>query len=206
MTNNTHSEDALELGVLLGQQHALGLVAGRCSAAAAEYLRQMRDGKKYRALGMNWSDFCAKRLGISRPSADKVIRQLDEFGPAFFALSQVTHITPDEYRRISGSVSENALIHSGETIAISAENAPRLAAAIDELRQLAKAAPAEATPQPVPDTAARLSKAEQTLRAATQHFEALKARPLALEERIRLRAAIEEGMNRLHLVHIAIRP
>lgn len=46
------AEDAalLELGVILGQNHAFGLVAGRCSAAQAEGLR--RDVRK---AGLNFA-------------------------------------------------------------------------------------------------------------------------------------------------------
>jgi hypothetical protein len=47
----------------------------------------------------------------------------------------VAKVTPEEYRRISGSVRGQALLHAGEEIPIEAENAGRLAVAIEELRR-----------------------------------------------------------------------
>ena len=65
-------DEALELGVMLGQQHAFGMVAGRCSAASAENLRRIRGNE----------GFCAQRVGISRPYAEKVIHLLEDSAPA----------------------------------------------------------------------------------------------------------------------------
>ena len=40
-------QQVLELGIMLGQRRAFGMVAGRCSAAQAECLRKIRDEKTY---------------------------------------------------------------------------------------------------------------------------------------------------------------
>ena len=41
------NQQVLELGIMLGQRRAFGLVTGRCSAAQAECLRKVRDEKTY---------------------------------------------------------------------------------------------------------------------------------------------------------------
>jgi DNA-binding MarR family transcriptional regulator len=204
MKQNPKIEDAVEVGVMIGQQHAFGLVAGRCSAASAEYLRRIRNEKKYRSLGLTWQEFCAKRLGISRPSADKIIRQLEELGPGYFALSQVTRIAPEEYRRIAASVSENALTHGGEVIAISAENTPRLAAAIDDLRRAAEAAAPPAAAEE-PDLEHAFRKAARALQTAAEEFEHLNARQLDIGGRLRLQSLLGAGLGRLQLVQMSVR-
>jgi hypothetical protein len=125
----------VELGTWLGRREAFAQVAGRCSAADAACIRKMREERQYRELGMNWEQFCKRKLGISKRGADLIIAQLNEFGPAYFLLAQVAKVTPEEYRRISGSVRGQALLHAGEEIPIEAENAGRLAVAIEELRR-----------------------------------------------------------------------
>ncbi|MGD0000497.1 MAG: hypothetical protein ABSE21_10390 [Bryobacteraceae bacterium] len=129
------TEKGVNLGTWLGRREAFAQVAGRCSAADAACIRKMREERQYRELGMNWEQFCKRKLGISKRGADLIIAQLNEFGPAYFLLAQVAKVTPEEYRRISGSVRGQALLHAGEEIPIEAENAGRLAVAIDELRR-----------------------------------------------------------------------
>jgi hypothetical protein len=51
LSADTAAADAalMELGFALGQSHTFGLVAGRCSAAQAQGLRQLRESKLYKA-------------------------------------------------------------------------------------------------------------------------------------------------------------
>jgi len=72
----------VELGTWLGRREAFAQVAGRCSAADAACIRKMREERQYRELGMNWEQFCKRKLGISKRGADLIIAQLNEFGPA----------------------------------------------------------------------------------------------------------------------------
>jgi hypothetical protein len=123
------------LGNWLGRKQAFAALAGRCSAADAECLRQIHAQRGYRALGVSWTEFCKQRVGISRATADTIIHRLEEFGPQYFIMAQATGIKPEEYRRISGAVRGQALLHAGEEIPINAENAPRLAEAVAELRR-----------------------------------------------------------------------
>jgi hypothetical protein len=131
-------DEILDLGTWMGRKQAFASLAGGCSAADAECLRQMREQKKHRALGLSWAEFCKQRLGVTRQYADRLIRRLEEFGPQYFRLAQATGITVEEYRRIAGSVGEKGLAHAGELIPITTEDAPRLIAAVEELRRETK--------------------------------------------------------------------
>lgn len=138
--DNGEVNDALDLGTMLGRKQAFGLLAGRCSAADAECLRRMREEKKYLALGMNWDEFCKRKIGMSRPTVDRIVRSLEEFGPRYFELAAVLKIAPEQYRQIAAAVTEDGVICGGETIAISADNSARLAEAVESLRESAAAA------------------------------------------------------------------
>ncbi len=126
---------ALELGTWMGRKQAFSSMAGGCSAADAECLRQIRQEKRYKALGLSWAEFCKQQIGVTRQHADRLIRRLEEFGPQYFRLAQATGITVPEYRRIASSVNDKGLSHQGELIPITSEDAPRLIAAVEELRR-----------------------------------------------------------------------
>jgi hypothetical protein len=55
----------------------------------------MRDDRSYRDLNCSWEDFCTTHLKVSRRSVDRVIGRLEEFGPAYFHLAQLTHLRAD---------------------------------------------------------------------------------------------------------------
>ena len=135
-------EELLELGQWIGRKKTLASLAGGSSAADAECLRRLRQEKKYRTLGLTWEQFCKQRIGMTQPVADKIIRRLEEFGPQYFWLAQATGITAEEYRRLAGSLvergAEKCLPHAGELIPITTEDAPRLIAAVEELRRRTK--------------------------------------------------------------------
>jgi len=124
----------LELGFALGQNHAFGLIAGRCSAAQAEGIRRLREEKLYKRCCEKWIDFCPKYLKMSRTEADRIIKLLEEFGPAYFELSQLTRISAETFRAIAPAIREGALHHDGEAIALNAENSRKIAAAVAEMR------------------------------------------------------------------------
>ena len=125
----------LDLGAILGQNLAFSLVAGRCSAAAAEGLRRLREEKLYKRCTGKWDDFCPKYLKISRVEADRTIKLWEEFGPAYFELSQLTRVSPQTFRAIAPSIQDGALRYNGETIELNAENTRKVAAAIAALRR-----------------------------------------------------------------------
>jgi hypothetical protein len=131
----------LEVGITLGQTHAFGLVAGRCSVAQAEAIRRLREEKLYRTCAEKWDDFCPRYLKMSRSEADRTIKLLEEFGPVYFELSQLTRISPEAFRAISPAI-ENGVLHcNGEAIPITPENSRQVAAAVAELRRAIPKAP-----------------------------------------------------------------
>jgi len=161
----------LDLGTWIGRKQAFGLIAGRCSAADAKCLREIRESKRYRDTGLSWEEFCPKYLGMSRAQADKIIRQLEEFGEAFFHLAGLTRITEQNYRLIAAAVNENGVEYQGTRIAIAAENAVRLAAAVEGLLLAAKpgvAAPDSAAVSDVQKAANRMRDLLAELRRLTE--------------------------------------
>ncbi len=134
----------MELGFALGQSHTFGLVAGRCSAAQAMGIRRLREEKLFKRCCEKWEDFCPRYLNMSRGEADRIIRLLDEFGPAYFEVSQLTRISAETFRAIAPAVSDGVLHHNGEAIPLDGENAYKVAAAVAEMRS--------ALPKKSPDT------------------------------------------------------
>ena len=118
-----------DLGTWLGRRQAFSMIAGRASAADAECLRRIRDQKLYKNRTAKWGEFCARYVGASKTNVDRMIRQLEEFGPPFFHLTQLTRISPETYRAIARQVSEEGLRFEGEAIALVPENAEKVSAA-----------------------------------------------------------------------------
>ena len=54
----------------------------------------------YKALNLTWDEFCQQHAGASRAHIDEMIRQLKEFGAAYFRLSEIIRISPQSYRMI----------------------------------------------------------------------------------------------------------
>ena len=213
------TDDIYQLGAWMGRKQAFASLAGRCSAADAECLRQIRERKRYRALKLNWEQFCKQQVGVSYMTVDKIIRRLEEFGPAYFFLTQATGITDREYREISSAVRDQKLLHAGEEISIDAENAPKLTAAIEALRRdgqrslplsavanakdgpavaESKAEPAAANakarpgPMSVRDVVLELQKARMELCSALRRYRGLARQKLTAQSRERVSAALQD--------------
>ena len=125
----------LDLGVVLGQTHAYGVVAGRCSAAQALGLKRLREEALYKRCSLTWEDFCCDHLKMSKTEANRTIRLFDEFGPDYFDLSALTRISPETYRALAPAVQNGALHFKGEEIPLIPDNARKVSAAVAELRQ-----------------------------------------------------------------------
>src|SRR5215831_8008152 len=119
-------KELYELGEWLGRKQAFGLIAARTAAADIECLRRIREQKLFHAKGVDWPEFCKRYVGVDRSYADRLIRQLEEFGPNYFHLSQIVRISPQDYKQSAGSVSEEGLAFGKETIPISPENSQKL--------------------------------------------------------------------------------
>ena len=124
----------LDLGAALGQNHAFAQMSGRCTAAQAEALRRLRDGKQYQRLGLTWEAFCVGYLRISRSGADRIIALLDEFGPSYFELSQLTRVSASTYRDLESSVKNGVIEVCGDPVELIPENAHKVAQAVAALR------------------------------------------------------------------------
>jgi hypothetical protein len=197
-------EDALEMGTWLGRRQAFSIVAGRCSAADAQSLRELRESKKYKSLGLTWEECCKQRAGIHRSSAEAIIRNLEEFGPDYFVIAQVTGITAKEYRLIQGSVHNHVLVHAGEEIPVTVENAPRLIAGVDALRRGAGKAhvPPAGT---AAEAAFQFAKAERAMRSALAELDKLRVMALDIGGRMRLQSAIGEAAGKLKLLDMQVK-
>jgi hypothetical protein len=145
----------LELGVVLGQNHAFGLIAGRCSAAQADAIRHIREEKLFKKCTEKWDDFCPDYLKISRAEADRTIKLLDEFGPVYFEVAQLTRVSAQTFRAIAPAIHDGALHHNGEAIELNPENSRKVAAAVADLRRSIGSKPPE------------LSRLMQEIREAT---------------------------------------
>ena len=102
-----------------------------------------------------------------------IIRNLEEFGPDYFVVAQVTGISANEYRRIQGSVRNHVLIQAGEEIPIQVENAQRLVTATDAFRREAGESPAPSTGT-AEEAARGFAKAERALRTALAELDKLR--------------------------------
>src|SRR6185369_13627781 len=128
---------------------AFTVVAARCSAADATILRDIRENKLYEGRAKDWEEFCSTHLHISKTNANRTIRYLEEFGPAYFEVAQLTRISPETYRAIAPSIRDQSLHHNGDTIALIPENAEKVAAAVADLRKSAAPSTPPAPEHPV---------------------------------------------------------
>ena len=176
-----------ELGMMLGSRKAFASVAGRCSAADAECMRRIRDKKLYSSRGATWEEFCPKYLGLSKAQANRVIRYLEEFGPDYFEVAQLTRITPEQYRAISPAIREKNIHVDGQAIALIPENSERVAAAVAELRLAA----APAADPPVSGQE-RMGALERRFDRLMADYGELADSPLSLAERSQLGAVLSK--------------
>lgn len=185
--------DEMNLGRLLGQREAFQIVAARCSAADANLMREIRDGKLYEGHAEDWGDFCARYLHTSRENANRIIRLLDEFGPQYFEVAQLARISPATYRAIAPAIQNHAIEHNGESIMLVPENAEKVATAVAEMRKAVRPA-AEPAPDP--------------LLAAERRADDLVAELAAMAERpadtLRLQATLGALITRLKRIELML--
>jgi hypothetical protein len=139
-----------DLGSWTGLQNAFAAVAGSCSAARAQCLKQVRDSGILDDLGLTWEEFCTEHAGISRGRADHLIHQYDQFGDPYFRLSEIARVSSQTFQQIAHHVvSDNgagALEIEGQKLALVPENAAKIRAAIQSLRNQVRHPPAPARP------------------------------------------------------------
>jgi len=192
-------DEAFDVGTWVGRRQAFALVAGRCSAADAEILFELREKKLFRKMEQTWEDFCTKRLGLTRSYVDRVIRQARELGPNYSKLNSFTRIKPAEYvRQIAPAVTDDGLCYGGEVIALEPENAPKLAAAVFALRRESRPETHAADP-----AEQAFAKAGRAMQSAVAEFQRLQAMDLDAEQRSILLSAVESWRSQLDRIRIA---
>jgi hypothetical protein len=117
----------------LGALPALGTIDCKALAADIECLRLARNFKLYLGRAASWGKFCRRYVGASQRQVNMVIHQLEEFGPQFFLLAQLTRIPPDAYRAIAAHVTVEGVYFDGELISLNMENSRKVTDAVAEL-------------------------------------------------------------------------
>ena len=199
-TEENQTQGIFDLGAWLGRKQAFTLIAGRSTAAGVVCLRKIREGKRYRALGLTWEEFCRQRAGISRALADRMIQQLEQLGPTYFELSSVTRITPDQFRQIADAVTDEGLTYAGEPIEIIPENAPMLAQAIEILTSAHTGE--EFLPEPPGRT---LTRVERSLRSVLADLERLATMRLDIGDRAKLSTTLGAARDTLERISLSVR-
>ena len=184
----------VELGKWLGRRDAFGRMARRCSAAEIESLREIHDGKQYQLLNCTWEEFCARYLNVSPRTVEREIVNLRRFGPAFFAVRQLSRITSRQYAAIADCITEEGIHLNGELIALDSGNDDQVARAVKAL--LEQHEPAETHPAPTRfDTALRRFRtAVEVLCAFEGELDPIRASEVAMELGKLLSAAAGWGL------------
>jgi len=181
-----------DVGAWIGRGQAFSFVANHCSAAQAECLSRIRKDGLYKALNLTWDEFCKQYAGTSRAHADEIIRRLEEFGAAYFRLSEIIRISPQSYRAIEATVQGEAIEMGGESIPITPENAPRIRQAIGAIRaELRQTQAAQAR------YSLGITQLQGRLDACFEDMSALSRRSLDVGERAAFQALLRYTFNRI---------
>jgi hypothetical protein len=122
----------------LGRRDAFALIAGRCSAADVECLREIRNNKLYVKPGhRSWDEFCRLQLKTSRRKIDTAIGQLDKYGRPFFHAIQALRLTEAEFCAIQEYVREEGVMLEGQLVPWTPENGARITEGLTKLRAIA---------------------------------------------------------------------
>ena len=175
----------LDIGWLLGENHAFGVVAARCSAAQATGIRRLREEKIYKRCISDWKEFCPKYLKMSSSHADRIIRLLEEFGPGYFEMLQLTRISPETYRELAPTIQNGALLVDGEAIELNPGNARKVATAIAEMRK-----PSQKRKPARLETHERLEQIDRRCTAIVADLEEISRKERCGENWLRLTAVI----------------
>ncbi len=131
-------EAVFEAGALTGRQQAFATMASHCTYAQAVSLKAVHESRAYEHLGLNWEEYCAQHAGISRVTAESIIRRLDEFGETYFRLAGLVRISPDAFRQIADRLTAECIELGGEQIPLVSGNAGKIRAGIKRLQDEAK--------------------------------------------------------------------
>lgn len=135
MFNESTTSRSLESEVakILAERKTPRGTDGRCSATQAECLMTLRESKLYQGRCATWDEFCPKYLGLTKAFANRAIRALEEFGPAYFDVAELIRITPEEFRSVAPRIKDKVLHLNGEALPLILENAARISAEVQKL-------------------------------------------------------------------------
>ena len=184
-----------DLGAWIGRGQAFSFVANHCSAAQAECLAHIRKDGLYKALNLTWEEFCTRHAGVNRAHADEIIRRLEEFGAAYFRISEIIRISPQSYRTMQAAVNGEAIEVGGESIPITPENAPRIRQAIGALR-----AELRSTQSAQSRYNLGITQLQARLDACFEDMSSLSLRSLDVGERAALQSLIRYTFNKVKRV------
>ena len=182
----------IDAGAWVGRQQAFAVIANKCSAAQALCLKQVRETRLYEKLDLTWDEFCKEYAGIGRACADRLIQQHEEFGDAYFRLSEIARISPETYRQIAGQVSDESLEFDGGKLALIPENGPRIRAAIQTMRTQLKQA-RDASQPAVPG----ILQLHMRLDAVIEGISRMARRPLGPDHRAALQGMAAYAIHKL---------
>jgi len=153
----------MDAGAWIGRQQAFAVIGSKCSAAQALALKQMKEARMHEQVGLTWDDFCQQHVGVSRAHVDNIIRQHNEFGDAYFRLSEIARMSPETYRQIAPQIDGDTIEIEGEKLAFTPANAAKIRGAVLGLRaQLRQAR--ESAPLPTGEIAEWRSRQDALLR------------------------------------------
>src|SRR4051794_32361838 len=69
-----YMNESFNLGSWLGRRQAFSALGGQGLFAETTCLLNIRDGRLYRTVSANWSDFCDQHIGVSRAHVDRLIQ------------------------------------------------------------------------------------------------------------------------------------
>ncbi|SPF47926.1 conserved hypothetical protein [Candidatus Sulfopaludibacter sp. SbA4] len=126
--------DYIDLGTCIGRGQAFGAIANKCAAAQAESLKMILETGAYKLTGRNWDQFCVEYVGLSPQRVGEIIRDLNEYGAAYYQLKEVIRISPETYRQLMPRIQDEKIEISGEWVPIVPENAALIRDAVNRLR------------------------------------------------------------------------
>jgi hypothetical protein len=193
---------ALQFGAWLGRGQAFAMVANLSLASQAECLRNIRDSESYKSVCDTWEQFCTQFVGASRRHVDQIIHNLEEFGAAYFRLSEIVKISPEAYRQLNPRIEGEEIEIGGERFALTPENAGNIRRAIQQMR--AGLLNTNSQTQ-VPPLEASLRHLNSRLDVCLDEISRLADRPLEPPEESELRGLFKHVSHRMNQISRSIR-
>ena len=192
---------ALEFGAWLGRGQAFAMVANLSLAAQAESLRNIRDSESYQSVCPTWEQFCTEFVGASRRHVDQIIHNLEEFGAAYFRLSEIVRVSPEAYRQLHPLIEGEEIEIGGERFALTPGNAGNIRRAVQRMRTGLLNVPTQARPPAEPN----LRNLTPRLDVCFEEISRLADRPLQPSEESELRGLFKHLSHRMNQIARSIR-